>query len=378
MTEERKKTIRSIAFCFIALILTAFIFGSCQNDDEEEYVPPVEHVLFVYMGGDNNLSDETYQKIEAIRKGWDGDVRRKIVIYNDSQKDTPSLIEIVRGNGQNTQKVIRQYEEENSANGETLKRVISEVKSLYPAPSYGMLIFSHASGWLPESTLLKPKSIITDGKNEMELVDFAAAIPDKRFDYIVLEACFSAGIEVMYALKDKTDYILASSAEMVSPGFTNVYPEAINDLLEKDLQSFAMKAHKHIEQKQGDWQSSTLSVIKTSGMTALASFVKENCDFSMNVELSDIQKFDRYSYRLFFDFKDYYSRLLETEEQKRELGELIENCVVWKASTERFMPHSNGFVIKEHSGMTSYIMQERFPVISEAYMETAWAKAVIH
>lgn len=376
MTEERKKTIVNLVLCLVTIILTGFIFCSCQKDDEEECVPPVEHVLFVYMGGDNNLSDETYQKIEAIRKGWDGDVRRKIVIYNDPQKGTPTLTEIAKENGQNIQKVIRQYEEENSASSTVIERVIRDVKSLYPSPSYGMLIFSHASGWLPKGMLLRPKSIMVDGADEMELADLVAALPDKGFEYIVFETCFSAGIEVLYALKDKADYILASSAEIVSPGFTDVYPDAINDLLDKDLQSFAKKAHNHIEQKQGARQSSTLSIVKTSALEPLAAYIMKNCDISLQVQINDIQRFDRYSYRLFFDFKDYYSRLLETDEQKEELSQLIDNCILWKAATKQFLVGDNGFNIKEYSGMTTYIMQEQYPIMNMAYCELSWSRDI--
>jgi len=375
MTPERKKTVITIGFYLVVAVLIASFFCSCQKDDDEELVPLTEHVLFVYIGGDNNLSSEAYQKITAMQKGWDGNVSRKIVIYTDPENDTPSLIEITRENGQNTQKVIRRYEEENSANSNTLEKAIREVKSLYPSLSYGLLVFSHASGWLPKGTLKNPKSLIIDGTDEMELTDFASAIPDKAFDYIVLEMCFSTGIEVAYELKDKANYILASSAEIVSPGFTNIYAVAINDLLNKDLKSFAMKVHNHIEQKQGDYRSSTLSIIKTSALPTLASYIKQYCDFNRNIKVNEIQRFDRLRYRLFFDFGDYYSRLLETDSQKQELEWLINGCIVWKAATSRFMPNSEGFDIKEHSGMTTYIIQKEFPVMNEIYRDLSWTKA---
>lgn len=52
---------------------------------------------------------------------------------------------------------------------------------------------------------------------EMELEEFAAAIPDGQLDFIVFEACLMAGVEVAYVLRGKTDYILSSAAEIVSP-----------------------------------------------------------------------------------------------------------------------------------------------------------------
>ena len=198
------KTIIKIAL----IIFSGIFFVSCEKDENTSVVTSNKHVILLYLGGDNNLSSETYQKIEAIRQGWKGSADKKLLIYTDSADTTPSLIEIATENGQNIKKTIYNYNEENSASKETLSRVIKEVTSLYPSSSYGLIIFSHASGWLPQATLTSPRSIIMDKKHEMELVDFAQAIPDNTFEYIIFEACFMAGIEVAYELKEKTNYIL--------------------------------------------------------------------------------------------------------------------------------------------------------------------------
>lgn len=68
---------------------------------------------------------------------------------------------------------------------------------------------------------------------EMELDEFAAAIPDGTLDFIIFEACLMAGVEVAYALRGKAEYLLASPAEIISPGFTPVYPEALGYLLDR-------------------------------------------------------------------------------------------------------------------------------------------------
>ena len=151
----------------IKIVLIAFFgifFISCEKDDNSNYVLPAstQHVILVYLGGDNNLSSETYQKIESIREGWQGGAEKKLLIYTDPADANPSLIEIVRENGQNTKKIIRNYDEENSASKEVLSRVIGEVTNLYPSPSYGLIVFYHALGWLPGGALTSPRSIVMD------------------------------------------------------------------------------------------------------------------------------------------------------------------------------------------------------------------------
>ncbi|PXV60104.1 cysteine peptidase C11 family protein [Dysgonomonas alginatilytica] len=364
-------------------ILLLFLLFSCINDEECISIAP-RHILIVYMGGDNNLSGETDQKIEAIRSGWKASDGDKLLIYQDGAGTAPTLTEIVNRKGQNTLNILKTYSEENSADPQVFARVIAEVQALYPLSSngrtYGLLLFSHASGWLPKGALTQPRSttrsIIIDGSDEMNLIDFANAIPDNTFEYIVFEACFMAGIEVAYELKDKTNYILASSAEIVSPGFTESYPQTINNLFEDtpNLTQFAKGSFDYFNNNTGWQHSATFSVIKTSELDNLAAFVKSNCDFDKEITINDIQHFDRYSYRLFFDFEDYYSRLLENDTQKAELSALVEKAVIWKAATTAFMIGYNGFEINKYSGLTSYIPQERFPFLNGEYNKLKWSE----
>ncbi|MDR1883195.1 MAG: hypothetical protein LBR26_10520 [Prevotella sp.] len=365
---------------YIALF-ALFVAAPASCSKVEENTPAGSgRVVLAYLGGDNNLSGEAYAKAEALRQGYTSHVQDnlqgRLLIYIDPADGPPRLLEVYTDGGQSKTMEIREYGEDNSADSATFASVIADVRRLYPNNRYGLLVFSHASGWLPEKTLTNPKSVLADQGREMELTDLAAAIPDGMFEYIVFEACFMSGIEVAYQLGDKTDCILASSAEIVSPGFTEIYPAATVCLFEEDrpMEKFAEKAFGWFNSQSGYQRSATFSVIRTFVLKDLASFVRKNCDPDSEASLTEIQHFDRYSsYRLFFDFEDYYSRLLPTEAQRNELTRLINGCVVWKASTETFMIGFNGFAIGRHSGLTVYIPQERFPVLNDAYAKLDWA-----
>lgn len=357
-------------------LLFPLFFYSCITEGGGEV--SIERVLMVYFAGDNNLSGEVPQKIEAIRKGWDANGKYRILIYRDMMNAEPELLEIVREEGVNVLNVLRTYPEENSANKTVFSRAISEMLELYDASSYGLLLFSHASGWLPKGTLLKPRSVFMDGQNEMELTDFAEAIPDGVFDCIALEACFMAGIEVAYELRNKADYLLASSAEILSPGFTDVYASGINHVLHGNLPGFAQEVVDSINAKPNlSERSATFSVIKTAALSDLAYWVKMNCDLNKAVNVRDIQYFDRNPHHLFFDFEDYFALLLETEEQRDELKRLVDACVVWKAATPSFLSGYSGFEIKKHSGLTTYIPQQSYPYLNTEYLNLDWHSATM-
>ncbi|MFV0313354.1 MAG: clostripain-related cysteine peptidase [Dysgonomonas sp.] len=251
---------------------------------------------------------------------------------------------------------------------------------MYSLPSsYGLILFSHASGWLPQETLKNPKSILIDNKREMDITDFADAIPENYFDFIIFEACFMAGIEVAYELKDKADYILVSSAEIVSPGFTEIYKQsAISYLYESpvNLKGFAQSAFNYFNSQSGFLNSATLSIIKTSELDALGNIIKKNYNRDNTVDINTIQHFDRYTYHLFFDFEDYFSSYLQTDMQRQELSEAINSCIIYKAATFLFMDGYNGFEIKKHSGLTTYIQQEQFPYLNTEYQKLKWYKKI--
>lgn len=175
---------------------------------------------------------------------------------------------------------LKRYAEINSASPDNLRGVLEEIIGRYPADSYGLICFSHASGWLPQGALndlegfgrARPagtRSIFEDSGCEMPLADFGGALilpGGRKFDFIVLEACFMAGVEVAYELKDKTDHIVASTAEMLSDGFVDVYPEGLSLLMqpEPDLRGFAHSYFQVWNAKSGAYRSATVSVINTA------------------------------------------------------------------------------------------------------------------
>lgn len=358
---------KRIFYYLPAMMLIMYLLVGCSQDEDR----PVEvnRVLLVYLGGDNNLSGESYDKFKAIEQGYKTMDNSRILVYQDALDAIPYLAE---AGG----KTIEEYGVEDSADPAVLKRVIVKAKSLYPQAKFNLLVFSHASGWLPDNSLVAPRSVIIDGNNQMELKDFADAIPDKAFEYIVFETCFMAGIEVVYQLRDKADYILASSAEIVSPGFTYVYTQHINELVYGSPKKFVQEAFNYFDNQRDYMRSATLSVIKTEELETLAGYIKNNCDLTTELNINDIQHFDRNAYWLFFDFGDYYSCLLKEDAHKEELKQLIDKVIIWKKATPHFMHDYNGFTIEKHSGLTTYIRQNRYPLMNEKYTYLDWYKAI--
>lgn len=359
--------------------------------------------ILVWLGGDNNLSDETGRKIEALRQGWTY-TGNKCLIYQDS-RDGARLLRL-RGGCRTTPtpyvEIVREYGAENSASPATFARVLREVADEYPADSYGLIFFSHASGWLPAGTLQNPqkqrkhsRSIGVDdggtGRAEMEIAEFAAAIPDGMFDFIVFETCLTAGVEVAYELRGKSDYMLASAAEIVSPGFTPVYPSALRLLCNTAVETrTALEAFGHAWMNYvatnytGARRSATLSLIDIDETSPLAARTQAalRTRSAEAPDLSRLQHFDRPgSYGdspalpRFFDLDEWVEEVADPDEYEAFRAQL-ERTVVWKAATETFMAGQNGFTVRRHSGLTTYVEQDAFPDLNQAYRRLSWSGAV--
>ena len=276
-----------------------------------------------------------------------------------------------------------------SASPELLRQVINDTKVIAPASSYGMILFSHATGWLPAKAFkdpakwdplfsgrqqVVPRSIFEDQGREMELADFAAAIPDGMFEFIASEMCFMSSVETGYALRNKTKYLLASAPEVLSPGFTPLYTTSL-DLLYKpqaDLEGFAQAFFDYFNGLQGAYRSAAISLVRTSEMESLATLTREiNLSLSQE-QIDQVQYYDRQGKpHVFFDFGDYIKKAA-TADQISRMNVLLDKAVIFKLNTPKLI----NINIDKHSGLSVYIPQASLPRLNKAYEDTEWYKAI--
>ena len=373
---------------FFSLLLTLF---SCSKDPKVDPILPKGRTLLVYVALDNSLYGEMEDVQASLMEGWgNADIDGTLLLFADTRRGgNPVLINIKEIKGKVVSDTLRTYTNDNSASPELLSQVIADTKVIAPSNSYGLMLFSHATGWLPAKAFNDPagwgaakkseseyinRSIFEDNGREMEFADFAAAIPDGMFDFIASEMCFMSSVETGYALRNKADYILASAPEVLSPGFTPIYKTSL-DLLFKpkaDLEGFAQAFFDYFNAQQGSYKSAAMSVVKTSEMDALAALTRE-INPSLTQDLIDqVQFFDRNGRpNVFFDFGDYI-RKAATTSQMEQMQVLLDKAVIFKVNTPKLI----NITIARHSGLSVYIPQDGLPRLNEAYEETEWYRAV--
>jgi hypothetical protein len=358
---------------------------SCSDDREGPLQYPGRTVLF-YFAGDNNLSAETLAKTQALCEGWPARTGDAVLVYRDAMGEPGRLYTIKGPAGRGALCEITTYDDRGSATPERVAQVITDMRRSYPGSRYAMVVFSHATGWLPQGSLNAPKSapqaktVLQDDGDELDIPSFASALPAGMLDYIVLEACFMAGVEVAWELRDKTPLALASSAEILSPGFTELYRNrmAVVCLLDGDLSGFGRLVSAWYDARPETWQrSATFSLIRTEKLAALRQFIR-SIDVVPGVIPSGVQQFGRpgTGYGLFHDFAGYYESFLTSAADKQELTRLISACVPWEYHTAGFLQgyaDAGGFEIWQHSGLSLYVPRASWPILNEAHSRLSWS-----
>ena len=132
---------------------------------------------------------------------------------------------------------------------------------MYPAEEYGLILWSHGTSWLPAGRGLR--SFGSDSGKEMNIVDLAKALP-LHFKFILFDACLMGAVEVVYELRNTTDYIIASSTETIAEGFPYhlILPELVKQ--NPDWTKVAQQYFDYYNNQQGVYQSATVSVILTA------------------------------------------------------------------------------------------------------------------
>lgn len=354
------------------ILIFPLLASSCLREEADNHPKVPNRTILFYMAGDGSTEGEIQEKTDALAAAWNVPEGNRLLVYQNRGKDyTPRLLEIGKGKAD----VLEDYTDRKATFSQDLSRAINDMVKFCPGSDYGLIVFSHSNGWLPSGNYgggAGTRTVATDGSMDFELRDFAHTIPDGQFRFIIFESCQMAGIEVAYELKSKTRLILASSAEIVSPGFTPVYGRMLERLYKEtpELTEFANDYYEYCNKQTGDLRSATVSVISTAGVAPFREFIsrveEENVEHWEWVERDKIQHFDRRKAdHLFYDLESYI-RSIGTQQDINQLAGLLAGAVLYKAATESFMPGTPyGFEVGEHCGLTVYIPSTKYPYLNE-------------
>lgn len=370
-------------------ILFAIVLGfsSCKDTKpvpEPEPEPEIiiaERTTLIYLAANNNLANEAELNLQQIERNLSS-TKGNLIVFATLPNKIPTLYHIKPNPTTNIadRKIINQYPNLNSSDPHTLKMIINEMEQNFRSKSYGLILWSHATGWVPAQVgPIKLNSFGKDAGREMDIKELNSVLPKDLFDFIMFDACSMASVEVLYELKDKTKYFIASPGEVIAQGMP--YHLIVDDLLESDDEVYkriAQKYYDHYNNLSGNFQSATVSVIDASKLQNIAETTKKIVELQSpkfpDFNRDEIQRmdFDRFSNPLIaFDFLDFMETNFASA-QVNNLRSAMDQAVVFKANTPLF----NGFAIRKNSGLTCYIPHvQNEEIVHDYYRSLTWYQA---
>lgn len=372
-------------------LITLFVilclgFASC-SDNEMPEPDQTKRTILVYMMANNSLDSYASRNIESMIAGATGKNLNggNLIVYHAPKGSTPELLQIKEENGVVNKFHIQNYEKQNSADPTIMKEVINDVIKRYPADSYGLVLWSHGTAWLPSDYNNMLRAFGQDGSNWMELDEMASGLPDDVFDFILFDACYMASVECVYELRNKADYILASPTETMADGWP--YAEMIPQLFANELQLEKIGETFYNYYLNQSYPYATVSLTKTSELENLKNAVhdiladKAESDI-YGVNLSEMQRLE-YLYAspgMLYDLNDYIKQLATAEQYSHFLS-CMEKAVTYKAHTPKayyyYGTPQNALPVNSYSGLTVFVPQQSMSKLLDWYKaRVSWYNAV--
>ena len=219
-----------VALC-VALVVS---LASCKNNDDIRPKDPtgrgetMSRTLIIYMAGENSLSYNARTDSIEIAEGLKlVDDSSRVVMFIDDAKSSRICVG-TRSKGVQTAHTFKRNI--CSTDSADMNEVLDYIFVNYPAHEYGIVFWSHGTGWVfntPSAHAPRRSFGIDNGNRDPDLnagpmmnIPTLANILAKHphTDFIFFDACFMQCVEVAYELREVTDIVAGSPAEIPGDG----------------------------------------------------------------------------------------------------------------------------------------------------------------
>ena len=389
---------------------------SCKNDDEPEVTKPVNtsRTVLVYMSGENNLTmqygipylqNDINEMLEGSKTLADNQC---LLVYVDVAKsaELPYLARVKNGmlvDSVSISDMNISDKDEYSCNPNVMESVIRYAFNNYPSEKsdYGLVLWGHSTGWLIEDSI--PYTAMArrgayggdTGNNRTDsqgvywlniptMAKLLGKLPHLK--YIFADCCNFQCVETAYELRNQTDYIIGSPAEI--PGTGAPYATVVPALFDETM-FWKSITDKYYEQGNS-YEQVPLSVIKTSEMENLAQATRQVLSTFVPQQEEPYPNMSRlihyyYDYRRykFYDMNDFILKYASAEDYTT-WKTALDKAVVYKLMATRWVTnvrwgdYYSDFTMSEekYGGISMFVPQWNYMTsINDEIKKLGWYKA---
>ena len=394
-----------VKLLFVLVVMTAAL--GCKSGGTpipEQPIESVDHTLFVYLGNLDNYSMEG--NINGMIKGLSSSkIVGHIVIFYDKSGANTELIELKRGvTGEYERFVLKSYGENlNTSYLSTFELAVADLQKFTSSKSYSLILSSHGSAWVDNSIMSgsgTPRRAgleVTHTYNPLtraiadaggygsglDLHDVADVLPDGMFDFLMFDACNMGAIEIVYALKDKVDFIIAAPSEVLIAGFP--YASIIENIFDKSSVEKALTelCVKFFDTYKGHRAGCNIALYDCSMVDAVAeafsAVVAKGVSSTAIPSVDLLQWFDGPLYpHLLYDMQEFAGAWIGSEDESVvALGNSLERMIAYAETTSHSQSGRPLFKspVTAYCGVTIYVPQ-RLEYTNQHYMTTDWYNRV--
>lgn len=268
-----------------------------------------------------------------------------------------------------------------------MEEVFTDMQKIAPSDSYGLILGSHATGWMKGNSV-QSKAFGDDGGYNIDIPDLANVLKksfSEKLDFVLFDACMMGNAEVGYELEDVTSHCIASVMETPVYGFP--YDQILPYLYTENI-DYSAVCHEFISFNKTKDVWGTCAVMDCSQMENLASAVKAKLsewqDALSSVSMQNVQQYGAYGwgrdYRYFsYDLLDFFRELgrksgvknLDLNEAVSTVQSALNQAVIAKDCLSGTDYEFDGVIVDEarFCGIGMYIPKEYNPYVAN---KTAW------
>lgn len=365
---------------FFLILLAIIVLASCGGNDDpvnpvKPFVPTkTKNTLFVFMpytannNGGNSLYYSLKGNIEDMERAIEqekGLGNSQLIVFISENIKTSHLIYISynKNKGKCQRDTLKTYTDYDYTIPDGITSLLTSIKQMAPADNYSMIIGCHGEGWMP-----KPKSTQTryfgGTAIPIDISNFNEGIKNAgmKMNFILFDDCYMSGIEVAYQLRESSNYLIASTSEMMGYGMPYhlilKYMLADNPNYEALCEDFTKF---YITYKSGiqPMPYGTIAVTDLSQTETMATFMKTvNSTHTFDIDkIDDVQDLDveHFDPTVYFDFGSYLRVLCGDDATTYTEGtKLLDKLVPYKGTTGMIYSGAGNksLKLKEYSGLT--------------------------
>lgn len=329
------------------LSLCILCAAACTKDEPNTPTePPIaEKTIFVFMPHSTNLYKYLLDNIAGMKRAIESNKglgNTRLVVFIAKDKKQSALINIKYNKGVCKQDTLEKFYSPIYLTTNGRVELLNKVKQYAPANRYAMIVGCHGMGWIPSSTVFKTKKSRYFGGLEngykIDIDDFAESIKaaGMKMQFILFDDCYMSCMEVAYDLKDATDYIIASTSEVMDKGmpYHRIYQHLMG--AEPDYKAVCDNFYDYYTNYSAPYGTIGVTDCRyMDEMAAMMKYINTRHTFDTN-RLNNVQDLDGKTFTptIFFDFDDYVRNLCTNDNSTYEqFYALLQRLVPYKANT---------------------------------------------